>query len=240
MIREERLFRYENKYLLTIAQSGLLECRMEGICLRDTFAGDGGAYRIRSLYFDDYEGSSYRDNETGVDPRFKYRLRIYNGKSDVIFLERKIKKQGKIYKERVQVSREFSNQLIQDEWEKLEYPVPNAVINRFLTAYHTRRMRPGIIVEYDRQAYVCPEYDIRITFDKNISFSDETEHFLDGNLFLQPVMDVGKELLEVKYREFMPDFLYQGIHLRQLRQCTFSKYYICETMRRNRRERNVI
>lgn len=225
-------FRYESKYMVTNGQIALLKCHLEGICRQDIFSNTEGVYGIRSLYFDDYEGNSYRDNEIGVEPRSKFRIRIYDCSQDVIFLEQKTKTRGKIHKERVQVDREFCELLLRDRWQELDYPVSDRVLNRFLTAYHTRVLRPRLIVDYDREAYVYPEGDVRITFDKNISFSDEVEYFFEKDILLQPIMRTGIELLEVKYTGFLPDFIYQGINIRQLQQQTFSKYYLCEMYRR--------
>lgn len=225
--------RYENKYIVTNGQTALLKCHLEGICRQDTFSNAEGVYGIRSLYFDDYEGSSYQDNEIGVEPRSKFRIRIYDCSQNVIFLEQKTKIGGKIHKDRVRVNREFCDLLLTDRWQELDYPVSNMVLNRFLTAYHTRVLRPRIIIDYDRDAYVYPEGDVRVTFDRNISFSDEVERFFEKDILLQPIMKTGAELLEVKYTGFLPDFIYQGINIRQLQQHTFSKYYLCETYRRN-------
>ena len=36
-----------------------------------------------------------------------------------------------------------------------------------------------------------------------------------------------KQILEVKYDEFLPDYLYRNLQLSHLRQTTFSKYYLC-------------
>lgn len=232
MMDIDGMLRFENKYIISAAQDELLKCRITGICFQDDFAGNTGGYTIRSLYFDDYAGSAYRENEIGIEPRSKFRIRIYNAGSDVIFLEQKMKTGGKIHKERVQVSREFCELLLRDEWQRIDYPTESAVFNRFLTAYHTKGLRPRIIVEYDRDPYVYPEGDVRITFDRNISFSDEVEHFFEEDIFLQPVMETGMELLEVKFKEFLPDYIYQGINLRQLQQHTFSKYYLSEMHRR--------
>lgn len=224
--------RCENKYIVTNGQTTLLKCRLEGICWQDIYSSVEGAYGIRSLYFDDYEGSSYRDNEMGVEPRSKFRIRIYDCSQDVIFLEQKTKIGGKIHKDRVQVNREFCELLLRDRWQELDYPVSNMVLNRFLTAYHTRVLRPRIIIDYDREAYVYSEGDVRVTFDRNISFSDEVECFFEKDILLRPIMKIGTELLEVKYTGFLPDFIYQGINIKQLQQHTFSKYYLCEMSRR--------
>lgn len=225
--------RFENKYIVTTGQIQLIQCHLEGICYQDFFSDDTGSYDIRSLYFDDYAGSAYRDNEVGIEPRSKFRLRIYNCKSDVIFLEQKIKIAGKIRKDRVQVSREFCELVLRNEWHKLDYPVSNGLINRFLTAHYTKGLLPKIIVDYNRETYVYPEGDVRITFDRNISFSDEVEHFFEEDILLQPIMKAGTELLEVKYTDFIPDFIHQGVNIKQLQQYTFSKYYLCEMHKRN-------
>lgn len=228
----EDALRYEKKYIVSAGQIELLKCHLEELCPWDDYSDSGGGYTIRSLYFDDYEGNSYRENEIGTEPRSKFRLRIYNYDPDAIFLEQKTKVMGKIYKDRVEVGREFCEALLYDEWQAIDYPVEDSLVNRFLTACHTRLLRPRIIVEYDREPYVYPEGDIRITFDRNISFSEDLEHFFHRDILLQPVMEAGKDLLEIKYREFLPGVLAQGLSVRQLQQYTFSKYYLCEMYRR--------
>lgn len=40
-------------------------------------------------------------------------------------------------------------------------------------------------------------------------------------------MPMGKHVLEVKYDEFLPDFLYDVMNLGSLRQSAYSKYYLC-------------
>lgn len=66
----------------------------------DEFDEDG-RYYVRSVYFDDYDDTAYHENEMGVDPRRKYRIRLYNGDAEHLTLERKAKYREKIYKESV-------------------------------------------------------------------------------------------------------------------------------------------
>ena len=82
----EPAFRHELKYLITTAQVEMLKSRLTGILSPDSHAV-GGSYRIRSLYFDDYDDRCFYENENGVDPREKFRIRIYNGSTDRITLE---------------------------------------------------------------------------------------------------------------------------------------------------------
>ena len=91
----------------------------------------------------------------------------------------------------------------------------------------TRRMRPVVIVEYDRVPYVYKNGNVRITLDTNIRSSSAVEQFLAEQIPNRPVMPAGQQLLEVKYDEYLPDFIYRALQLHSLRQTAFSKYYIC-------------
>ena len=93
---KKRKFRYENKYVINIAEIELIRNRVVGICDFDKYALEDGEYNIRSLYFDNYGSKAFYDNEIGIEPREKFRIRIYNCNSDVVVLERKIKIGGKI------------------------------------------------------------------------------------------------------------------------------------------------
>ena len=227
----KRKFRYENKYIVNYTELELLRHRIEEICEIDEYA-ENGEYHIRSLYFDDYRGSSYFDNEIGVDPREKYRIRIYNCSSDVIVLERKIKVNGKISKDRTPITKEILDAIMEGRPEDINFGEDKPLLNRFLQAYESKYLRPRVIVDYIREAYVSEIDDIRITFDKEISFSPDVSGFLDPDLFLQPIMPVGKELLEVKYTEFLPKYVHQTLNLGKMQQSTFSKYYLSEKTRR--------
>ena len=40
-------------------------------------------------------------------------------------------------------------------------------------------------------------------------------------------MPLGQQLLEVKFDEYLPDFIYRSLALNSLSQTAFSKYYLC-------------
>ena len=87
-------------------------------------------------------------------------------------------------------------------------------------------LRPRIIVEYERSAYVCAAGNVRITFDRNISYSASTSAFLDDFLPLTPVLPKGVHLVEVKCDELIPDYIIQLLETGELTRTTFSKYYL--------------
>lgn len=230
-MRDQRLFRYEKKYIIDSIQLEELSLRTAAVCQADPHVGELGQYNIRSLYFDDYRDSCYNDNEIGIEPRSKWRLRIYDHSDQFINLERKVKEQGKIHKESTIVSRDFCNCLLEAR-DEITYPVENRLVNCFLTDCFVRELRPKIIVEYDREPYVCDEGDVRITFDKNICFSGQIERFFEEELFLCPIMSSGEQLLEVKYTEFLPAFIQGVLDTGSMQQSTFSKYYLCRKVER--------
>ena len=86
-------YRVENKYLVTDADLMLLSGRLKNVMSQDIHQ-EGDCYEIRSLYFDDLWDRCLAENEAGVDKREKYRIRIYDPKSDVIHLEIKEKNRG--------------------------------------------------------------------------------------------------------------------------------------------------
>ncbi len=229
---KKRKFRYENKYIVNVAEIELLRNRIIGLCNLDKYAKDAGEYNIRSLYFDNYSSASFYDNEIGIEPREKFRIRIYNCNADVIVLERKIKVGGKISKDRAVIDKALVEAILADDIQSVSSAEQNNLVNYFLLKYQTEYLRPRVIVDYVREAYVSELEDIRITFDKEISFSPDLGGLFEQNLFLQPIMPVGKELMEVKYTELLPDYIHRSLNLGKLQQTTFSKYYLSEKIRR--------
>ncbi len=230
--KKKRKFRYENKYVINVSEMEQLRNRIHGICDLDIHSLEEGEYSIRSLYFDNYASTSFFDNEIGIEPREKFRIRIYNCKSDVIVLERKIKVGGRISKDRTIIDKSMVDAILTDSVKDMSYDKGDALINRFLLKYDTEYLRPRIIVDYVREAYISELEDVRITFDKEISFSGDVKGFFDTDLFLQPIMSLGNELMEVKYTEMLPDYIHKSLDLGKLQQSTFSKYYLSEKMRR--------
>ena len=230
---EKRKFRFENKYLLNVMQKENIQNVVEGMFELDKYIlKSEGCYRIRSLYFDTYNSKAYRDNEGGVDNREKYRIRIYNCSSKHIILERKIKVNGKISKDRERIDETILNNILEEKFCDINFTNEQPLLNRFLLECQLNYLRPCNIVDYERVAYVDENVDVRITFDRNICFSSDVRRFFDENLSLQPILSVGSELLEVKYVEFIPKYIYQLLDSENLQQSTFSKFYLCEKYRR--------
>lgn len=207
-------------------QEELLKFRLPTVMPIDSHVGEDGKYLIRSLYFDDYDNSCYYDNESGIDPREKFRIRIYNGSTDRIRLELKRKQSGKTLKKSCPMTVEQVEKLIADEALEITDDMP-PLLKQLCLLNETRGMKPKVIVEYERIPYVYPDDNVRITLDLNLRTSTDLEDFLKPTIDGRPIMPIGHNLLEVKYDGFLPDYIYRTIQLPNLQQTAFSKYYLC-------------
>ena len=219
-------YRHELKYQISDAQVQLLKNRLNHLIPADSHAGPSGTYTIRSLYFDDFEDRCLRENEDGTDPREKFRIRIYNHSTDRIMLECKRKERGKTHKTSCPLTLE-QTRLLMDGKILPDMEAQHPVLRKLTLLMLTRRMKPVVIVEYDRIPYVYKNGNVRITLDTNIRSCGSVKDFLEERLPSRPVMSAGQQLLEVKYDEYLPDFIYRSLQLHSLRQTAFSKYYVC-------------
>lgn len=217
-------FRRELKFICTQRQIEILKARLKPVMRVDEHQKDA-CYRIRSLYFDDLQNSAFSDNDSGVDCRRKFRLRIYDSPADRICLEIKYKQHGDTKKEACLVPETFCRAVLRGKripWDP-DSPGP---LKSLYTEMNTNALRPQIIVDYERSAYVCPLGNVRITFDRNIAYSDRLGDFLEDSIPLVPVLPAGVHLLEVKYDELIPDYILQLLETDELSRTTFSKFYL--------------
>lgn len=218
-------YRHEYKYLIDNAQIELVKNKLKNFLHIDEHA-DNGMYTIRSLYFDDYNNTSYYDNENGTDPREKFRIRIYNHSKERILLECKRKERGKTLKKSCVIDTEMCKTLMKGI-------IPDDSVNqdpllrRLCLKMRLYGLRPKIIVEYDRVPYIYKDGNVRITFDTNLSSSNQIDKFLDETIPKRSVMPVGLNLLEVKYDDFLLTSIYNSLQLDSLSQTAYSKYYLC-------------
>jgi len=223
-------YRHELKYLISAAQLPLLRKRIAGIMEPDPHAGKDGIYSIRSLYFDDYQNRCYYENENGTDPREKFRIRIYNHSSDRIMLECKRKEHGKTLKSACPLTLAQAQSLVHGKPltdVSRQFPLQR----KLFLEMRTRLFRPVVIVEYERISYVYQNGNVRVTFDINMSSSANLTDFLSSELPKRPIMPAGQYLMEVKFDEYLPDFIYRSLDLGQLQQTAYSKYYLSRKYR---------
>ena len=213
-----------------MGQIAILDARLKDLLECDAHAGENGCYTIRSIYFDDYNNSCYYDNENGIDNRKKYRIRIYNCDDSRISLECKEKIHGKTVKTSCLLSLENAERFVLSHpiEDDTDYP---PLLRKFNSLFITKGLHPVIIVEYDRKPYIYPAGNVRVTLDMNIRSSCDTKDFWNPLLSCRPILETGKHLLEVKFDEFIPDFIRYSLQTEYLDYTSFSKYYLCRKYR---------
>lgn len=218
-------YRHELKYLCSEGELQLILGRIRHLCQRDPHAAPRGIYRIRSVYFDDPDNSCFYENENGTDPREKFRIRIYNVSDTRITLECKRKEHAMTQKTSCPLTTDQCRRILEGDFRQED--ADTALLRKLYAQYSQSGLRPKVIVDYQRTPFVCRAGNVRITFDRSIGSSTCISRFFDPGLPLRPILPVGKQILEVKYDAFLPDYLYSAMNLGSLRQTTFSKYYLC-------------
>lgn len=221
-----RKLRSELKFVCTEAMLKVIEHRLDSIAAIDSHASKDKSYVVSSLYFDNYSDGSCHDNDLGIDRRFKFRIRHYNGKTDIMKLEKKHKINDKGIKTHCTLPLSEYQRLYTGEVSSLLYQETNPVLKEFCTRINNQQFRPKIIVQYERKAFISFAGNVRITLDLNCSASYQTERFLSNDMMKFPLQEKGLHLLEVKFDEFLPDHIKQALQLDMLRQTTYSKYYM--------------
>ena len=218
-------FRHELKFLINERDKELLSLRLSTIMKRDPNAV-GGIYKIRSLYFDDYWNSAYSEKMMGVHDRRKYRIRIYNDDDRVIKLECKIKADNYIHKKSASLTRAETEQILGGQYDfllKKENPLCKEFYFQCVSAF----MRPRVIVDYEREPFVCDEGDVRITFDTNLRSTLVCSDFFNSELPFVYALEEGKLVLEVKFTEFLPSIIQRALPLSASERTAVSKYTHC-------------
>mgnify|MGYP001028745404 CR=1 FL=1 len=219
-------YRHEYKYRIDRIEEEILLMRARGALDRDSHAGKDGTYYVRSLYFDDYGDSCLLDNEDGVDPRCKFRMRYYNDDIGYIRLERKSKRRGMCRKSTCLLTTEECRKLMRGIIPEVRPDMPEDKQKMFLEM-ELRSLIPKVIVSFERAAFVWPMGEVRITFDRQITSSGDIEQFLAGNYPMRPVLSEGRGILEIKWDEALPLYLKNLMQLDSLQWDGCSKYYMC-------------
>ena len=219
-------YRHELKYLINQPDWALLRVRMAGVLQRDENVDAYGEYWIRSLYFDDYWNTAYREKEEGVLLRRKYRIRVYDCSDGIIKLERKSKVGQYISKESAPLTRGETEAILAGDYAFLEKSNHN-LLREFYFELTARLLRPRVVVDYDREPFVLPSGDVRITFDKHIRAGYGRFDLFDTKLPTLEVLPANQMIMEIKYTEFMPRLVRDLMPPRASILTAASKYVLC-------------
>lgn len=221
-------FRHELKYFLSPVQYQVLSRLLQAVLSPDPNGDENHEYHIRSLYFDDVFDSALYDKVNGVRDRNKYRIRIYNFSDRNIRFECKSKVENYIAKRSISISRELCEQMIAGDPAGLEN-TSSGLLRDVYREMRLNLLKPVVIVDYVREAYIHPAEDVRITFDKQLRSGLASSDLFNPKLPTVPPLDADPVILEVKFNRFLP------AHIGQLLEqgagwatrSAVSKYCIC-------------
>ncbi|MBH1941524.1 polyphosphate polymerase domain-containing protein [Mobilitalea sibirica] len=223
--------RHELKYYITDEVYRTLRERFRYLLKPDENMVDEEGYLISSLYFDDVFHSALEQKVNGTRFRRKYRIRIYDRSDNIIKLECKSKFDSFIAKESATLNREEYNRILNDEYDFL-LNRKEAVCKELYAYHNSRLLAPVTVVEYLREAYVSDLGNVRITFDKNISASLFSLDMFGEEYETMEVLPQGLMVLEVKYDDFIPKYIWDLIQISKAQKCAISKYVMCRKLNR--------
>lgn len=216
-------YRHELKFLVSDQEVEIIRYRLQLLMKTDEHQKEG-SYTVRSLYFDDLNDSCMRENEDGIDNRKKFRIRIYNGNDNLILLEKKMKYRGMTRKSGEKITRDQCLAYMSGRVPALTQN-SGSLQKELFAEMKMNGMRPMVIVEYERTAFVERQGNVRITIDRNIGGNNKISAFLDRHLRSVPILPMGLHILEVKFDQFFPQYIGNVLEIGTLQQSSFSKYY---------------
>lgn len=227
MIYRQRKLRHEYKYIISQGQYAILKQRFSALLKLDKNSMSGG-YRITSLYFDDIYRSGYNDKLAGEQVRKKYRIRAYNLDSSIIKLECKHKDNEYISKRSVTLSKEQYYQILGGDYSLGINPeYADTTLESLYVSNSLARVKPTVLVDYYREAFVSASGNVRFTFDSKLSTSYQSLDMFSKNTIFSPVLG-NQIVLELKYDEFLPSYLLDIIQGVGLEKQPVSKFLICQ------------
>jgi hypothetical protein len=219
-------FRHELKFLMHPHDAAVLKKQLSVMMELDLNGDAQGRYMVRSLYFDTLAGSAFFDKLDGVEYRRKYRIRYYNNDTKFIRLESKLKIDDLSSKTQDRITMETAEQLMRGELGPILLN-HNSVLSDFILDMKLNGLKPSVIVDYQRTAYLHQSLDVRITFDEQIRSRIYDTQLFKTKFGSVEVLEPGDVVLEVKYDELIPRFIADILRQVPMTRLAVSKYAYC-------------
>ena len=216
--------RHEVKYFINPIKCMQLSSVLKNVMIEDKHNGADG-YIIRSLYFDTYGEADFYEKLAGIENRKKIRLRVYSPNDKLVKLEIKRKFGDEQVKKSAFISKDDAKRLIDCDYDVLR-KYENATVRTIYEIMHINRVRPVVLIEYQRKAFIHPTNNIRVTVDTNIRSNETYFGLFDEFPVFCPVEEFIFALLEIKYDAFLIHWLSELLSTYDLTNGAYSKYFI--------------
>ena len=219
------------KYYISQSQYQILARLLGTLLTPDENADENAEYHIRSLYFDTAFDHALHEKIAGVQNRNKYRIRIYNLSDAFIRMECKSKLGNYISKRQAVITRDLCEQMMTGDPSGLDN-TSSGLLREVFREMRINLLRPVVIVDYVREAYMHPAEDVRITFDKQLRTGLFSHDLFNKQLpTISPLQDPDQVILEVKFNRVLPDYLSSVLSLAAgwSSRSAISKYVLCRS-----------
>ena len=221
--------RTEKKYIITAKQRRqLLEIINEHIK-----PDEYGESTICSLYFDTDDYRLIRNSIEKPVYKEKLRLRSYSTpkRDSKVFLELKKKYRGVVYKRR----RTLEYKTAVDYVNNGNMPDDSQIMKEIDWAMHFYNgLKPKMFIAYDRTAfYSKTDFNLRLTFDKNVRFRTENLELSKGS-YGERILSPEMCIMEIKALKAMPLWLTSALNELNIFPGSFSKYGTAYTITQSR------
>lgn len=221
-----KAYRQEMKYRISYAEKEMLIRRFSSLLRYDKNSNEQGFYTVRTLYFDDVRDTSFMLSVTGAPEKWKYRIRMYNGDSSFIRLEKKLKHYAGSYKTGERITRSECEKILSGNYEFL-LQSDSAFLKLCYAEFKALHLKPKVVVQYIRHAFVCSQEDVRLTIDSDVCTCSVPDSFLEADArFGNSALEDGQCVLEVKYTHFLPSYIPPLLGALDRNRIATSKYAI--------------
>lgn len=211
--------RYEKKFLLNPEQFLIIKAEIDKYFEPDKY----GETKICNLYYDTQDSLLVRRSIDKPVFKEKLRLRTYGIPDDstTAFVEVKRKFNKVVYKRRIHLPYVNAIKYTTGEFKIADESQITKEIDYFLKFYSG--ISPQFYISYDRSAFFYKETsDIRVTFDKNITWRDYDLDLRKGSYGEQLLPD-NYVLMEIKVPKMAPLWLVQLLSKLKIYSTSFSK-----------------
>lgn len=217
-----KVYRHELKFLVSRIEYENLKCLLAATMSPDENMQSKEDYYIRSLYFDTMTDTDYAGKIMGISGRRKLRLRIYDTETDRVKLEIKNKQGDYSLKETVTISRGDARELAMHNYQVL-LKYDDSVSGKAYYNFMLNGYMPKVIVDYDREAYMLPVENVRLTFDKKVRAARTSDLFCP-DLPMFSLLSEQQIILEVKYDKYLPRHISNILSAICMQRMSISKY----------------
>jgi hypothetical protein len=223
-----KIIRQEYKYFVSNDEIIFLRSVLPKLMDSDPNIGKTRAnYTVTSLYFDSHLKDALDDKQSGIGYREKFRIRTYDSSNSVIKFELKQRADVAINKITETITKEQTKSILQGSYDCLKEK-DSKFLNETYIKFKTRGFKPSVIVEYDREAYMLPYGNIRITFDTNLRTYNNHKNILELHSAKTPIFLEGSQILEVKFSMPLPDHITSVLSKITATRCAISKFVFAQ------------